>query len=143
MSRRRSEKTDQEWGPFHAELAIYTGHRSHEQRQHHRHQHPSAPLVDRHQFWLRCCSLSRSSSLLCCLPLLAYACEGRNAADLPREKHICRRSSTNPGRQKILTFCSAAPGRRTSAATVAPPSALPELLSSLIVDLRARPPSSS
>jgi hypothetical protein len=50
MSRGRSEKTDQEWGPFHEELAIHTGHRSHEQRQHHRHQHPSAPLVARHQF---------------------------------------------------------------------------------------------
>jgi hypothetical protein len=36
---------------------------------------------------------------------------------------ICPRSSTNPGKQKILTFCSAAP--RQTSATVAPPSALP------------------
>jgi hypothetical protein len=43
---------------------------------------------------------------------------------LPREKRICLRSSTNPSRQKILTFCSGAPGRRLSA-TVAPPSRMP------------------
>jgi hypothetical protein len=43
---------------------------------------------------------------------------------LPREKHICRRSSINPGKQKISTFCSATPGRQTSTATVAPLSAM-------------------
>ncbi|CAM6078553.1 unnamed protein product [Sphagnum tenellum] len=52
MSRRRSEKTDQEWGAC------------------------------------RCCSLSCSSSLLCCLPLLTHACEGRNTTD-------CRARSTS------------------------------------------------
>ncbi len=43
---------------------------------------------------------------------------------LPREKKVCPRSSTEPGRQKISNFCSAAPGRRLPA-TVAPLLACP------------------
>jgi hypothetical protein len=47
----------------------------------------------------------------------------KEARQSARDIQICPRSSTNAGRQKILTFCSAAP--RQTSATVAPPSALP------------------
>ncbi len=50
--------------------------------------------------------------------LLGRTHAGRSVADC-RVKQICPRSSTKPGRQKIPTFCSAAPGRRLPA-TVAP-----------------------
>ncbi len=43
---------------------------------------------------------------------------------LPREKKVCPRPSTKPGRQKIPNFISAAPGRRLPA-TVAPLPACP------------------
>jgi hypothetical protein len=70
----------------------------------------------------------------------------KEARQSARDIQICPRSSTNPRRQKILTFCSAAP--RQTSATVAPPSALPRncdapfstlpaFLRSLTVHLRA------
>ncbi len=66
---------------------------------------------------------------------MGRAHEGWSMADwLLREKQIYPRSSTKPDRQKILTFCSATPGRRLLA-TVAPPSGLPTNCSALFSTL--------
>jgi hypothetical protein len=50
--------------------------------------------------------------------------ERKKRCRLPREKNVCPRPSTKPGRQKIPNFISAAPARRLPA-TVAPLPACP------------------